>query len=83
MQVVQKAYEVAARCSYLPQLVHVKLKHSGTFVVEYKPIGYPLTVESEEDLRNVARCVCEALRVLHRNDLVHRDIRSHNIVQIS
>jgi hypothetical protein len=80
---VRKAYEVARGCSSLPQLMRDDLRRSGTYIVAYKPVGYSCTLRSEQDLRNVARCVCEALRVLHTNGLVHRDIRLENIVQTS
>jgi serine/threonine protein kinase len=80
---VGRAYEVSARCSSLPQRISDQVRHSRMYIIEIKPAGYyPPSLRSEQDVRNMARCVCEALCVLHMNGLVHRDIRLPNIFQI-
>lgn len=80
---VRRAYEISAGCASLPQLRSHIVRRSGTYIVEYSPVGYPPALECKQDVRTMARCICEALRVLHTNGLVHRDLRLPNIVQIS
>jgi hypothetical protein len=80
---VGRAYEVSAGCSSLLQLISCQIIRSRTYIIEIKLVGYPPSLRFEQDVRNMARCVCEALYVLHMNGLVHRDIRLPNILQIA
>jgi hypothetical protein len=50
------------------------------FHVDLHPIGWPKVIRKERDARNALKSVLETLALLHRNGLVHRDVRSDNII---
>ncbi|CAK9193437.1 unnamed protein product [Sphagnum troendelagicum] len=87
LDVILRAYKAGEGWPSLPQLVGKKSDHyisrTGTYTVEIRPLGHAPILRSEQSIRTMAKNVCEALSVLHKAGLVHRDVRLPNVVQVS
>ena len=83
LDMVTKAYTAAEGCKFLPGVVDGPTENrAGTYSVKIRPLGYSVTLTSEEDGKMLAWNVCKALSVLHKLGLVHRDVRLPNIVRL-
>jgi len=70
-------------CQYSPNIVHVNeaFEANGTayYVMEYLDGGSPKKMEEESAVRLIQQ-IAEAVLVLHKNKLLHLDIKPDNIV---
>ncbi|TFK19280.1 hypothetical protein FA15DRAFT_726912, partial [Coprinopsis marcescibilis] len=57
------------------------LSYSRDQVVHLEPRGIPMKPYTKQELRDCVRCILEALVVLHKIPLYHRDIRPENVVR--
>ena len=81
---IKKSYRVARGHRFLLQSTKgPSVTRNRTYKVTCFPIGYSGSVESEQDCRCMAKCVCQALAILHEAGLVHKDIRPPNILRLS
>jgi serine/threonine protein kinase len=53
------------------------------YMVETHPVGWRPCLDSEKTVKLLVLHVCKALAALHCNQLVHRDVRLNNIVQLN
>eukprot|EP00245_Coleochaete_scutata_P005940 TRINITY_DN1996_c0_g1_i5.p1 TRINITY_DN1996_c0_g1~~TRINITY_DN1996_c0_g1_i5.p1 ORF type:complete len:584 (-),score=89.29 TRINITY_DN1996_c0_g1_i5:252-2003(-) len=87
LSVLQRAYAAAGRAARLsnpPFIVTAiqepKVSRSDCYEVTVAPLGFHPPTILEKDLRALARACCLALQVLHKEKLVHRDVREPNVV---
>lgn len=70
-------------CQYSPNIVHVNeaFEANGTayYVMEYLDGGSPQKMEEESSVRLIQQ-IAEAVHILHKNRLLHLDIKPDNIV---
>ncbi|KAG0591420.1 hypothetical protein KC19_1G174800 [Ceratodon purpureus] len=83
IETIKQAYYSANKCKFLAHArTDPKVGRNGQYSVEISPLGCNVELKNERDGKLFARDVCEALSVLHKEGLVHRDVRLPNIVKV-
>ena len=83
IETIKQAYDSANKCKFLAHTrTDPKVGRNGQYSVEISPLGCNVELKNERDGKLFARDVCEALSVLHKEGLVHRDVRLPNIVKV-
>jgi serine/threonine protein kinase len=82
LEVIKKAYDVARECKFLPQVEREPKLLGSSYSIEIGPLGCSVRLHCEQDCKQFAQNVCQALAVLHRNGLVYRDVRLPNVVKV-
>lgn len=82
LEVIKKAYDVARECKFLAQAKREPKLLGSSYSVEIGTLGCSVWLRYEQDCKQFAQNVCQALAVLHRNGLVHRDVRLPNVVKV-
>ncbi|CAB5216525.1 unnamed protein product [Rhizophagus irregularis] len=63
---------------------HITYKESrGRINLTYGPVGYLCTPKNEDELRYAIYDILEIVSKLHREEVVHRDIRWDNVVKLT
>ncbi|PKY33496.1 hypothetical protein RhiirB3_475796 [Rhizophagus irregularis] len=63
---------------------HITYKESrGRINLIYGPVGYLCTLKNEDELRYAIYDILEIVSKLHREEVVHRDIRWDNVVKLT
>uniref|UniRef100_U9U0L8 Protein kinase domain-containing protein n=1 Tax=Rhizophagus irregularis (strain DAOM 181602 / DAOM 197198 / MUCL 43194) TaxID=747089 RepID=U9U0L8_RHIID len=55
----------------------------GRINITYGPVGYLCTPKNEDELRYAICDILEIVSKLHREEVVHRDIRWDNVVKLT
>ncbi|KAG0563060.1 hypothetical protein KC19_8G002200 [Ceratodon purpureus] len=81
---IGRAYDAGRGCQFLLQSeIGPTVSAHRAYKVECTLLGYSCSLESKQDCRWMAQCVCHVLCILHKAGLLHRDIRFPNIVRLS
>eukprot|EP00245_Coleochaete_scutata_P007192 TRINITY_DN22315_c0_g1_i1.p1 TRINITY_DN22315_c0_g1~~TRINITY_DN22315_c0_g1_i1.p1 ORF type:complete len:631 (-),score=140.08 TRINITY_DN22315_c0_g1_i1:237-2129(-) len=87
-ETLQKVYKLTAGCPYLVELTawivpnkRARGCETGQVTLRLSPLGYDCEAHEEEGLREAVRCILQALRRLHDEGFVHRDVRWPNVLQ--
>ncbi|KAK9810814.1 hypothetical protein WJX73_009499 [Symbiochloris irregularis] len=71
-----RGHQCLVTCKQWPEL------RKDKYTVVTQPCGYRATVQNEQDLHALAVACCSAAEALHTRELVHRDMRMPNVVQL-
>lgn len=89
LEEVRLAYAAAGsapRVNGEPIMVHATegpvLSSRGTYSVTTKPVGYVSQPRNVEEVADAIRAVCMAVKLLHAQGIVHRDLRKENLVRL-
>jgi hypothetical protein len=78
LNVILQAYKAGERCPSLPQLLGKRsdnyISRTGTYIVEISLLEHAPILRSEQSMRMIAKNVCEALSVLDKACLIHKDV---------
>ena len=81
--VLKKIY---SKTKYVHNLIHArgepKFEHNR-YKVELEPVGLPVKPKTEGELKVAIKCILLGLKEIHKLEIVHRDIRWENVIQIS
>ncbi|RIB22181.1 hypothetical protein C2G38_2174613 [Gigaspora rosea] len=82
IQFLESMYQYAKGYPGLVQIEKGPVVTEGVYKIVMKTRGVPCMLRTEDELREMAKCVLTGLARLHEGGFVHRDIRLPNILYI-